>query len=178
MRISLRITAAMAALAVSAVLMGLLAGVFEEKISPNRLAPQSVPADGLSRLVQSLESAAVAHSGQRDTLPIALDDDAPASLVWALKPFEFVQGERAYGIEAPPVILAREDAASANLPADYIGQSLGILETRGWDTVLPPDLILWWIDRDVPAAIESWILWVRADIASFGEIGLEAEEIQ
>ena len=46
MRISLRITAAMAALAVSAVLMGLLAGVFEEKISPNRLAPQSVPADG------------------------------------------------------------------------------------------------------------------------------------
>jgi hypothetical protein len=136
---------------------------------------QTVPAEGLPLLVQSLEHTALVHSGQRDTLPIDLQDDASPSMAWALRGFELVEGETAFGVEAPPVILAYEDAFSTNLPADYIGQSLGIRETRAWDTALPPELLKWWISREVPVTIEPWILWVRADIASFGELGLENE---
>jgi RND family efflux transporter MFP subunit len=46
MSMSLRIAAAAGALALLAVLMGLLAGVFEEKIPPGRLAARPVPIDG------------------------------------------------------------------------------------------------------------------------------------
>jgi 4-amino-4-deoxy-L-arabinose transferase-like glycosyltransferase len=138
---------------------------------------QTVPAEGLPLLVQSLEHTAMAHSGQRDMLPIDLQDEASASMAWALRDFELVKGDTAFGVEAPPVILAQEDAASAFLPADYIGQSLGIREIRAWDTALPPELLKWWIGREVPVTIEPWILWVRADIASFGELGFDNEEL-
>ena len=138
---------------------------------------QTVPSEGLPLLVQSLEHTAMAYSGQRDTLPIDLQDDASASMAWALRGFELVQGEVAFGVEAPPVIIAQEDAASPFLPADYIGQSLGIRATRAWDSALPPELLKWWIGREVPVTIEPWILWVRADVASFGELGFENEEL-
>jgi hypothetical protein len=59
------------------------------------------------------------------------------------------------------------------LPADYIGQNLGVRETRAWDTALPPTLLRWWIGRDVPIEVDQWVLWVRVDVASFGEISLD-----
>jgi hypothetical protein len=136
---------------------------------------QTVPSKGLPVLVHTLEHTATAHSGQRDTLPIDLQDKASPSMAWALRGFELVEGETAFGDEAPPVILAYENAVSTNLPADYIGQSLGIREARAWDTALPPEFLKWWIGREVPITIEPWVLWVRADIASFGEISLDNE---
>jgi hypothetical protein len=134
---------------------------------------QTTPADGLPLIVQSLEHTAMAYSGQEDTLPIEVQGDLPASLAWALRGFERLEGETAFGVEAPPVILTPEGDVAANLPADYIGQSLGIRESRAWDSALPPDFIMWWIRREAPVSIEPWVLWVRADVASFGEIGLE-----
>jgi hypothetical protein len=133
----------------------------------------TTPADGLPLMVQTLEHTALAYSGQRDRLPIEVQGELPASLAWALRAFQQAEGETAFGVEAAPVIVAPEINAAMSLPADYIGQNLGVRETRAWDTALPPTLLRWWIGRDVPIEVDQWVLWVRVDVASFGEISLD-----
>jgi hypothetical protein len=133
----------------------------------------TAPADGLPFMVQTLEHTALAYSGRQDRLPIEVQGELPASLAWALRAFQQVEGEAAFGVEAAPVIIAPEINTATSFPADYIGQNLGIRERRTWDSALPPDLLQWWIRRDVPVEVDQWVLWVRVDVASFGEISLD-----
>lgn len=134
---------------------------------------QTVPSEGLPLLLLSLERTAIAYAGMEETLPLEVQGDLSPSLAWTLRTFEKTSGVPAFGTEAAPVILAVEGDDSVSLPADYVGQSLGIAEKRGWESALPPDIFRWLIKRDAPVLIDRWVMWVRADIASFGEIGLE-----
>jgi hypothetical protein len=134
----------------------------------------AAPADGLPLMVQTLEHTALAYSGQRHRLPIDVQGEVPNSLAWALRTFQQAEGGTSFGVEATPVIVAPEISAATSLPADYIGQNLGVRQTRAWNSALPPNLLGWWIRRDVPVEMDQWVLWVRVDIASFGEINLES----
>ncbi len=134
---------------------------------------QTVPTRGLSILVETLERTAMAHTGQVDQLQIAVKAEPSASIAWALRAFQKSGREAAFGLEAAPAILMRERGGDAELPADYVGQSLGLRVKRGWNSILPPNWIRWWVKGEVPTELETWVLWVRADVASFGEIGLE-----
>jgi hypothetical protein len=135
----------------------------------------SAPAPGLTRLVGTLEQTALAYSGDQTALPVSPQAEMPPSLIWALHDFERVEPGLAFGMEAPPVILAPEFDATASLPAEYIGQSLGVRKLRAWESMLPPNMLAWLVNRDAPVVIERWVLWARIDIASFGEIGVEPE---
>ena len=133
---------------------------------------QTTPARALPLMVKSLENSAIAYSGQRDTLPIEVQDNPPASLAWALRDFQKAEGETSFGLEATPVVLTLDVNTEVNLPADYIGQTLGVRELRAWQSALPPNIFRWWIAREAPTKVEKWVLWLRVDIASFGEIEL------
>ena len=133
---------------------------------------QATPTRAMPLMVNSLENAALAYSGHRHALPIEVQDDPPPSFAWALRNFQKSEGETAFGAEATPVVLTLDANQDVSLPADYIGQSLGVRELRAWDTALPPDIFRWWISRAAPTVVEQWVLWLRVDIASFGEIEL------
>jgi hypothetical protein len=133
---------------------------------------QATPARALPLMVNSLENAALAYSGHRYTLPIRVQDDPPPSFAWALRHFQKAEGQTTFGVEAAPVVLTLDANQEVNLPADYIGQSLAVRELRAWETALPPDIFRWWISRTAPTAAEHWVLWLRIDIASFGDIEL------
>jgi hypothetical protein len=134
---------------------------------------QRVPTRGMDLMVASVEQAAVANSGIETQLQVELQGDPSPAMAWALRDFEERRGGTAFGAEAAPVILARETAMGVDLRANYVGQSLGLFTTQAWETLLPPNLLQWWINNEAPTQNEPWVLWVRADIASFGDIELE-----
>lgn len=134
---------------------------------------QIAPTDGLPIAVKTLEQTALALSGQRDELPIEIRSELPDSLTWAFRKFTKADDTATFGLEAPPVIIVREEEVQTNFSADYIGQSLGLRNQRAWETVLPPDFFRWLITGAAPHHTERWVIWVRVDIASFGELGLE-----
>jgi hypothetical protein len=137
----------------------------------------SAPAPGLMRLIATLEQTALGYSGDANTLSIEVQGELSPSLQWALNGFEQLNPGQAFGEQAAPVILAPDFNAAANLPADYIGQSLGVRKLRAWDGMLPENMLGWILKRDASYMVEQWVLWVRIDIASFGEIGVGAEDL-
>jgi hypothetical protein len=134
---------------------------------------QSTPTKSLPLMVTSLNRTALAFTGYEHELQVDLQDEAPPAIIWALRDFDVRKGETAFGAAASPVILAMETGSGAALPTQYIGQSFGLIASRGWSTFLPPDLLRWLIAGEVPSELTPWVLWVRADIASFGDIDLD-----
>ncbi len=132
------------------------------------------PAEGLPIAVRTLEQTALAFSGQKNELPLEIRGELPPSLVWSFRDFEKRYDVATFGLEASPVILVREEDVQANFSADYIGQSLALRQRRAWDSLLPPAFFRWLITGTAPFQTERWVIWVRVDIASFGDIGLES----
>jgi hypothetical protein len=65
-----------------------------------------------------------------------------------------------------------ESNSATNLLTDYMGQGMALKERRGWDGSLPPNLLRWFVLRSAPTELERWVLWVRMDIATLGDVGL------
>ena len=94
------------------------------------------------------------------------------ALAWALRGYNRAGGEFNSLADPPPAVLALESNSAINLLTDYMGQGMALKDRRGWDGSLPPNLLQWLVLRSAPTELERWILWVRMDIATLGDVGL------
>lgn len=134
-----------------------------------------VSTPGLSLLIGSLESASLAELGRADSLDVEVRDGASPALAWALRDFERVASQE--GIP-PSAVVARASASLNTLMAEYYGQVMAIHEHQDWSGALPPDPIRWWVRRNAPTFPERWIVLIRSDIASLGELDAAASEAE
>jgi hypothetical protein len=125
-------------------------------------------------LLTTLHGVSQAKTGRTDALPVLVDGTASPALAWVLR--EFPAAHQGAGAEQPAVIVMRPQAQSPSLGADYVGQTVMLGERWGWDSPLPPGPLAWWVTRLAPTVGDSWLLLVRADLASFGD--LPAQPIQ
>ncbi|HSB89612.1 MAG TPA: hypothetical protein VLD63_06255 [Anaerolineales bacterium] len=122
-------------------------------------------ATGLVRLRRTLESLALSQTGTQ-TFPISVVGPSTPSLAWALRGFPaYVPDETGPG-RAPLALIQREVIPLAPLPAKYLGQSMSLGHAWGWGGSWPPDLVRWWLRGDAPLIADSWVLYVREDVAT------------
>lgn len=117
---------------------------------------------GLPVFIDTLENISQSQTGFIDSIPIQMYDEATASLAWGLRDFSEV---RSNVVDAPPIVLARQEEQAPTLSADYIGQSCKIAEYKGWMSILPPKFMEWLIRRDAPTIPEVWLLLLRQDLS-------------
>ena len=118
---------------------------------------------GLQTLGESLRTISSAETGRRNSLPVELRDSPTPALAWELRDYPEYQS----GGQGSPVVIVRE---GADLPGDYLGQSVTIGESWGWLGVAPPDLLAWWLNRELPVVPDRWVLLVRKDVARVEEV--------
>jgi hypothetical protein len=144
---------------------------FRQRLGGGELWTVSTPTYGIPRIAATLASLSTTARGVADDLPIAVAAQTPPpSLVWALRAFPRFTTSDSAGAESPPVIL-RPSGLEPQLRADYLGQSVVIAETWDFPGPLPPAALQWWWRRRVPVLEDTWLLLVRADIATLGEAG-------
>lgn len=122
-------------------------------------------------MVETLEAMSQSYMRRPDTLEVSVHGEIPPAMAWALRDFPKIGKSLEMGEVAAPVVIASEEEGLPPLLAEYTGQGLNIQERWGWEGFLPPDPITWWIQRTAPIVDETWVLLIRADIASLGEIG-------
>jgi predicted membrane-bound mannosyltransferase len=142
----------------------------------NELWRPQVSTQGLTLMVETLETMAHSYTGRTDALEVKVIEPVTPSLAWALRDFRKADARGKVLTSPAPAVLVREGEELLTLEAQYSGQGLKIGEFWGWEGVLPPNPIKWWIQRDAQTLEERWILYVRADIMSLGEIDLAGEE--
>ncbi len=121
-------------------------------------------------LLETVRGVSLGQTGTEDDLPLRLEDSASPVLAWTLRsfPLDVPQGARA--ADQPRVILRRVDGRDRALAADYMGQTFSISERKAWTGILPSGFLHWLVLRDAATTPEQWLVLVRADVASFGEI--------
>ncbi len=122
-------------------------------------------------MVETLEAMSQSYMRRPDTLEVSVHGEIPPSIAWALRAFPKAARDLDVGEVAFPVVIASEEHDLPALSAEYTGQGLSVLERWGWEGVLPPDPITWWIQRTAPIVAENWVVLIRTDIASLGEMG-------
>ncbi|MGB2897046.1 MAG: hypothetical protein WBB65_12880 [Anaerolineales bacterium] len=127
--------------------------------------------NGMRQLTGTLDNASLAYAGRTDEIAVEVQSEINPALAWALRGYNRAGGEFNLEADPSPTILALESASATSLHADYMGQSMALKERRVWDSNLPPDLLRWFVLRSAPTEFERWILWVRMDIATLGEVG-------
>ena len=125
----------------------------------------AVSKPGMRFLVESVEEISFQATGTPYALPLQFQAPPTPELVWALRNATPMD-ETNIGVDPAPMILVPERDEVDDFGADYIGQPLSIVEQWGWSP-LPMDLITWWTKRKAPVTMETWVLYVRTDIASF-----------
>lgn len=137
---------------------------------PPELWEVSAPTRGLARLESTVESLSISARGVRDELPIAIDDSSPPpSLIWALRSFPRFSTSDSGSAESPPILVMRDLGSVPSLPVDYLGQSIVLGQTWDFAGPLPPDWLGWLWRRRFPVREATWVLLVRADVATHGE---------
>jgi hypothetical protein len=146
---------------------GLTLGQSDQRVDLWR--PQTSTAS-LPLLDETVQSIADAHVGRAGGLQVGATEPLPANLAWVLRR----QQPASLGaqLDPPPVVLAPAAAVEPALPADYLGQAFGITRTWDWVGALPPSWARWLSARRAPTNLESWVLYVRTDVA-----GLEDDVI-
>jgi hypothetical protein len=122
-------------------------------------------------MVETVETMSQSYMRRPDTLEVSVHGEIPPSIAWAIRAFPKAGSGVGVGEVAFPVVIASEEQDLPTLIAEYTGQGLDVQERWGWEGVLPPDPITWWIQRTAPIIAESWVLLIRTDIASLGEMG-------
>ena len=117
---------------------------------------------GMRALGESLRTLSRAQTGRPDALPIQMRDRPSPGLAWTIRDYPLYEGSG-----DPAIVLVREGAP---LPGEYLGQSVTIGETWGWTGWLPPNLLSWWVVRDLPTVPDRWVLLVRKDVAGVEEL--------
>jgi len=143
---------------------------FRQRLGAAELWTVSMPTYGIPRIASTLASLSMSTRGIPDDLPVAIDDKTPPpSLLWALRAFPRFTTSDSGVAESPPVILARATGGASQLRADYLGQTVTIAEAWDFDGPLPPNPLQWWWRRTLPVVADTWLLLVRADVATLGE---------
>ena len=131
-----------------------------------------VTTNGMRLLTDTLDNASLAYAGRPDEIAVEVQSEVNPALAWTLRGYNRAGGVFNLEVDPSPAILALELDSATNLLTDYMGQSMALKERRVWDGNLPPDLLRWFVLRSAPTELERWILWVRMDIATLGEVGL------
>jgi 4-amino-4-deoxy-L-arabinose transferase-like glycosyltransferase len=143
----------------------------------NELWRSQVSTQGLRLMVETLETISQSYTGRTDATEVKVIGPATPSLAWALRNFRLANLSGEIMTNPVPVVLVRAGEEWPILEAQYTGQGLKIGEYWGWDGILPPNPIAWWIQRHAPTVEESWILFVRLDIISLGEMDWTGDEV-
>jgi hypothetical protein len=146
------------------------AGLNRGEPTGSEIARPQVGTQGLLTLRESLAILSEAELGRSEALPVQVGDEPTPSLAWALRGYPRFRGLDPDG--EPPVILVKEDQP---FPGEYLGQSLTIGESRGWNGWLPPDPLAWLLTRNAPALQERWVMLVRQDVAGVDELVLSED---
>jgi hypothetical protein len=161
--------ALLAALAVS--VSGLTAVNFARSAATARELWRVQAATVESRLLATTaEGVSTGQTGSPDALPLRLEAAASPVLAWTLRGFPRDAATDARSHDLPRLILRPQGAPELALAADYIGQTFTIAERKGWTGLLPSGLLAYLVRREAPVTPQAWLLLVRADIASFGEL--------
>jgi hypothetical protein len=115
-------------------------------------------------LEETLKRLSEAETGRDDSMLVEVYGDITPTIAWVLRDFPKA------GAVPPDVFLIPETQARPVLPVEYRGQVLTLGESWGWSEALPPDLIRWWVRREVPVRSENWILFARQDLGGLQEI--------
>lgn len=110
------------------------------------------------------------QTGSPDALPLRLEAQASPVLAWTLRSFPLDAAADARANDLPRIILRPKASPGADQAAEYIGQTFSLAERKAWSGILPSGLLAYLVRREAPAAPEQWLLLVRADVASFGEL--------
>lgn len=129
-------------------------------------------------MVKTLETISQSHTGRMDMLGVKIYGETTPSLAWALRSFPDAGSVGEHAVDPAPAFVAREGEVMPALRAEYTGQVLKIGERWGWDGVLPADILTWWVLRQASTRPERWILFVRLDIASLGEMEWSGLEVR
>ena len=127
---------------------------------------------GMRLLTDTLDNASLAYAGRKDEIAVEVQSEINPALAWALRGYNRAGSEFNSLAEPSPAILVLESNSATSLLADYMGQGMALKERRNWNGRLPPDLLRWFMLRSAPTELERWILWVRMDIATLGDVGL------
>jgi len=124
---------------------------------------------------RTLETFSQASTGRTDAMPIDLRGQPPPALAWALRRFPRALPIGAGNTEQPLVVVAPEGQPPA-LGADYLGQVFTIAERWNWQGFLPADPVTWMVQRQAALWNENWLLLLRADLASLGEVPATSDD--
>jgi len=133
--------------------------------SAKELWRNNVPSQGLRFLVDTVETTSQSSKGVDEGLNVEIIGEAPTYLIWALREYRPQVGSEGGGLAASPIILVKADKPELILQADYVGQTIAIGEKWGWDSILPPDFLKWWVRRNPPTLTDEWLVLIRQDIA-------------
>jgi hypothetical protein len=123
---------------------------------------------GSQSMLHAYQAISQATTGRVDAMPVIMQGIPNFALSWIMRDVKpFASSEVA--LDPAPIILAPELLEGPFLQAEYLGQTMPISERWGWDGLLPPDLLTWYLFRDSPVIEERWILYARSDIAGLGE---------
>ncbi|TET35884.1 MAG: hypothetical protein E3J69_04630 [Anaerolineales bacterium] len=140
--------------------------------SARELWRPEVTTNGMRLLTDTLDNASLAYAGRTDEIAVEVQSEVNPALAWALRGYNQAGGEFNSLAEPSPAVLALELNSGTNLLADYMGQGMALKERRDWEGSLPSNLLQWFVLRSAPTELERWILWVRMDIATLGDVGL------
>ncbi len=121
-------------------------------------------------LATTAEGVSISQTGSPRALPLRLEAAASPVLAWTLRGFPLDAAADARSNDLPRVILRPKGSPDVALAADYVGQTFSISERRSWAGILPSGLLAYLVKREAPVTAEAWLLLVRADVASFGEL--------
>jgi hypothetical protein len=128
--------------------------------------------NGMRLLTDTIDTASLAYAGRTDEIVVDVQSELNPALAWALRDYNQAGAEYNFLLDPSPVVLALESNSATNLLADYMGQRLALKERRDWNGSLPPNFLRWLVLHVAPTDVERWVIWVRMDIASLGDVGL------
>lgn len=115
------------------------------------------------------------QTGSPDALALRLEAHASPVLAWTLRSFPLDAAAEARANDLPRAILRPKASPGSDLAAEYIGQTFSIAERKAWSGILPSGILAYLVHREAPSTSEQWLLLVRADVASFGELPAQPE---
>ncbi|MCJ7825392.1 MAG: hypothetical protein MUP44_10865 [Anaerolineales bacterium] len=130
-----------------------------------------VATNGMRLLTDTIDKASLAYAGRTDEIAVEVQSEVNPALAWTLRGYKRAGGEINFQVDPSPTVLALESNSTTSLQADYMGQGMALMERHVWDGSLPPDLLRWFVLRSAPTELERWVLWVRMDIATLGDVG-------
>jgi hypothetical protein len=121
--------------------------------------PRTGPADVLLKVATQISDL---NRGDSAQLPLTiLNEDSPA-LHWLFRSWQ-VQDVSVLAPDATPELII-SPAGNLSLSVQYRGEPLVLYEAGSWAKASPPDLLKWFVYRQLPLQQGDVILWVRGNL--------------